>query len=171
MEWWNMQIAQAEKLLQTDCGEGLSEEEASRRGEINGKNRLEQTEKKKGILWKFLAQFQDFMILLLIGAAVLSFAVSRLKGEGDFLEPAIIIAIMLLNAFLGVLQESRAEKALEALQSLAAPKARVRRGGKEQMIPAEDVVVGDVLLLSAGDYICADGRLFESRGLKTEESA
>ena len=77
----------------------------------------------------------------------------------------------MLNSLLGVIQESRAEKALEALKELSAPKARVLRGGQEKEIPAEDVVQGDVLLLHAGDYICADGRIFENHGMKTEESA
>ena len=171
MDWWSIQIGKLESLLKTDCMGGLSEEEAASRLMLNGKNHLEQGEKRKGFFWRFLAQFQDFMILLLIGAAVVSFLVSYFNGERDFLDSAIIIAIVLLNALLGVIQESKAEKALEALRSLSAPKARVRRGGKEKQIPAEDVVVGDVLLLAAGDYICADGRLFDGNGLKTEESA
>lgn len=171
MDWWSMQVSQVEKKLQTDRAEGLKEGEASKRLTLDGKNRLEQGEGKKGFLWKFLAQFNDFMILLLIGAAVISFAVSWWNGERDFVDSAIIIAIVVLNAFLGVIQESKAEKALEALKELSAPKARVLRNGEEKEISAEDVVVGDVLLLSAGDYICADGRLFENHGMKTEESA
>ena len=162
MDWWTMQISQVEKCLQTDREEGLQEGEASKRLTLNGKNRLEQEEGRKGFFWKFLAQFNDFMILLLIGAAVVSFAVSYWNGEKDFVDSAIIIAIVVLNAVLGVLQESKAEKALEALKELSAPKARVLRNGEEKEISAEDVVRGDVLLLSAGDYICADGRIFEN---------
>lgn len=171
MDWWSMQVSQVEKKLQTDRSEGLKEGEASKRLTLDGKNRLEQGEGKKGFFWKFLAQFNDFMILLLIGAAVISFAVSCWNGEKDFVDSAIIIAIVVLNAVLGVLQESKAERALEALKALSAPKARVLRNGAEKEIPAEDIVVGDILLLTAGDYICADGRLFENHGLKTEESA
>ena len=171
MEWWTMQISQVEKTLQTDSGKGLQEGKASRRLTLDGKNRLEQGNEKKGFLQRFFCQFNDFMILLLIGAAAVSFAVSYWNGERDFVDSAIIIAIVVLNAFLGVIQESKAEKALEALQELSAPKARVLRDGKEKEIPAEDVVVGDVLLLSAGDYVCADGRLLECYGLKAEESA
>ena len=111
------------------------------------------------------------MILLLIGAAVASVAISYWNGEKDFLDAAIILAIVALNAFLGVLQESRAEKALEALKALSAPRASVLRNGEEKEIPAEEVVQGDILLLAAGDYICADGRILENQGLKTEESA
>ncbi|MBQ8734089.1 MAG: HAD-IC family P-type ATPase, partial [Anaerotignum sp.] len=171
MDWWSMQVSQVEKRLRTNRETGLQGGEASKRLTLDGKNRLEQGEGKKSFFWKFLAQFNDFMILLLIGAAVISFAVSCWNGEKDFVDSAIIIAIVVLNAVLGVLQESKAEKALEALKELSAPKARVLRNGAEQEISAEDIVVGDILLLSAGDYICADGRLFESHGLKTEESA
>ena len=171
MDWWSMQVSQVEKWLRTNRETGLQGGEASKRLTLDGKNRLEQGEGKKSFFWKFLAQFNDFMILLLIGAAVISFAVSCWNGEKDFVDSAIIIAIVVLNAVLGVLQESKAEKALEALKELSAPKARVLRNGAEQEISAEDIVVGDILLLSAGDYICADGRLFESHGLKTEESA
>ncbi len=171
MEWWSMQVSQVEKQLRTDREDGLKEGEASKRLTLDGKNRLEQGEGKKNFLQKLLAQCNDFMVLLLIGAAAVSFGVSLWNGEKDFIDPVIIIAIVVLNAILGVLQESRAEKALVALQQLSAPKARVLRNGKEREIPAEDVAVGDILLLSAGDYICADGRLFENHGLKTEESA
>ena len=171
MDWWSMQVSQVEKRLRTNRETGLQEGEASKRLTLDGKNRLEQGEGKKSFFWKFLAQFNEIMILLLIGAAVISFAVSCWNGEKDFVDSAIIIAIVVLNAVLGVLQESKAEKALEALKELSAPKARVLRNGTEQEISAEDIVVGDILLLSAGDYICADGRLFESHGLKTEESA
>ena len=171
MDWWSMQVSQVEKQLRTERGNGLSIGEASKRLTLDGKNRLEQGEGRKNFFWKLLAQFNDFMILLLIGAAVISFAVSYWNGEKDFVDSAIIIAIVVLNAILGVLQESRAEKALEALKELSAPKAKVLRDGKAKEISAEDVVVGDILLLSAGDYICADGRIFESYGMKTEESA
>ena len=166
-----MQIVQVEKTLKTDTEKGLSSGEASRRLTIDGKNRLEQGAGRKSFLQKFLSQFNDFMILLLLGAAAVSFAVSWLNGEKDFADSVIIIAIVVLNAFLGVLQESKAERALEALQELSAPKARVLRDGIEREIPAEDVVTGDILLLSAGDYVCADGRLFDCHGLKMEESA
>ncbi|MGN1231507.1 MAG: cation-translocating P-type ATPase, partial [Anaerotignum sp.] len=171
MDWWSMQLSAVIKTLRTEEAKGLSKEEAAKRLATDGKNRLEQGEGRKGFLWRFLAQFNDFMILLLIGAAVVSYAVPKWNGEGDFLDSAIIIAIVVLNALLGVLQESKAERALEALKELSAPKARVLREGAEKEIPAEEVVQGDILLLSAGDYICADGRILENHGLKTEESA
>jgi len=171
MDWWNMQISQAERILKTDRKTGLPEGEASRRLTIDGKNRLIRENGRKTFFRRLLAQFNDFMILLLMGAAAASLVVSRWNGEENFLDAAIIIAIVVLNAILGVLQESRAEQALEALKELSAPRARVLRNGKEKEIPGEDVVTGDVLLLSAGDYVCADGRIFDCHGLKTEESA
>ncbi len=171
MDWWNMRAAEVEKALKTDGRKGLSSQEAANRLAEQGRNRLEQGDGKKGFFGKFLAQFQDFMILLLIGAAVVSFGVSYWNGERDFVDSAIIIAIVVLNAFLGVIQESKAEKALEALKELSAPKAKVLRDGAEREISAEEVVVGDILLLAAGDYICADGRILENHGMKAEESA
>lgn len=171
MEWWSMTATEVLKKLRTEERTGLSENEAKKRLETDGRNRTEQGEGKKGFWRRFLAQFNDFMILLLIGAAVASVAISYWNGEKDFLDAAIILAIVALNAFLGVLQESRAEKALEALKALSAPKASVLRNGEEKEIPAEEVVQGDILLLAAGDYICADGRILENQGLKTEESA
>lgn len=171
MNWWSMQLSALLKQLETDEAKGLLPGEAAKRLGQNGKNQLEEQTARKGFFWKFLAQFNDFMILLLLGAAAVSFAVSYWNGERDFVDSAIIIAIVGLNALLGVLQESKAEKALEALKELSAPKARVLRNGEEKEIPAENVVQGDILLLSAGDYICADGRILENQGLKTEESA
>ena len=166
-----MSLLEVGKALRTSLNAGLSPEQAAKRLAEHGKNRLEQDSGKGGFLRRFLAQFNDFMVLLLLGAAAVSFAVSYWNGENDFVDSAIIIGIVVLNSLLGVIQESRAEKALEALKELSAPKARVLRGGQEKEIPAEDVVQGDVLLLHAGDYICADGRIFENHGMKTEESA
>lgn len=171
MKWWHMGLLETEKALQTNRNTGLSAEQAAKRLAEQGKNRLIQESGRGAFLKRFLAQFNDFMVLLLLGAAAVSFAVSYWNGENDFVDSAIIIGIVVLNSLLGVIQESRAEKALEALKELSAPKARVLRGGKEREIPAEDVVPGDILLLHAGDYICADGRILENHGMKTEESA
>nr|WP_294680998.1 calcium-translocating P-type ATPase, PMCA-type [uncultured Anaerotignum sp.] len=171
MTWWSMTPQAVLQTVRTEEKSGLSNAEAEKRLEADGKNRLTQAAGRKSLLRRFLAQFNDFMILLLLGAAAVSVAVSYWNGEKDFVDAAIILAIVALNAFLGVLQESRAEKALAALQELSAPRARVLRGGEEKEIPAEEVVQGDILLLTAGDYICADGRLLVNQGLKTEESA
>lgn len=171
MNWWSMELSKVQRALETEPKEGLSPKTAAERLMTEGKNKLEQKTGRKRFLWRFLAQFNDFMILLLIGAAAVSLVVSYWNGEGDWIDPAIIMGIVCFNAFLGVLQESKAEKAIEALQELSAPHARVLRAGKEKTIPAEQVVRGDLLLLSAGDYICADGRIWESKELRTEESA
>ena len=106
MEWWSMTPTEVLKKLRTEERTGLSENEAKKRLETDGRNRTEQGEDKKGFLRRFLTQFNDFMILLLIGAAVASVAISYWNGEKDFLDAAIILAIVALNAFLGVLQES-----------------------------------------------------------------
>ena len=112
------------------------------------------------------------MILILIAAAVVSFVVACVEGNpGEFFEPALILLIVILNAVMGVLQESKAEKAMEALQSMSAPHARVIRDGKEVVIDAVQVVPGDIILVEAGDNIPADARLIESASLKSEESA
>ena len=171
MDWWNMQVKEAARQLETDPTTGLSRQEAARRLEEEGRNELRQEAGRKSLFWRFLAQFQDFMILLLLGAAGIPVAVSKWNGENDILDAVIILGIVVLNAILGVFQENKAEKALEALQNMAAPHARVLRDGQAEEIPASEVVRGDILLLESGDYICADGRVIESHRLKTEESA
>lgn len=171
MDWWNQETKEVSQSLETFLGNGLSMDEARKRLATNGKNLLRHEGENAGIMKRFCAQFNDFMVMLLLVAAVVSFAVSYLNGEKDFIDSVIIIAIVVLNALLGVIQESKAQKALEALKKMSAPKAVVLRDGKRREIPSEDVVVGDIMLLETGGYICADGRVSESRSLKTEESA
>lgn len=162
--------------LNTDRTAGLSEKEVAQRREQYGENRLRE-KKKKTNAQRFADQFKDAMILILIAAAVISFVVACVQGEpGEFFEPVLILLIVLLNATMGVLQESKAEKALEALQGLSAPHARVLRGGagqaiKEEMVDAVALVPGDVIKLEAGDFVPADARLLHSTNLKSEESA
>ncbi|WMI80821.1 calcium-translocating P-type ATPase, PMCA-type [Anaerotignum sp. MB30-C6] len=171
MDWWNQESKEVGQSLGTSLENGLSIEEGRKRLAEKGKNILQHEGTDSGIIRRFFAQFNDFMVMLLIAAAVISFGVSYLNGEKDFIDSIIIIAIVVLNALLGVIQESKAQKALEALKKMSAPKAVVLRSGKRAEIPSEDVVVGDIMLLETGGYICADGRVIESRGLKTEESA
>lgn len=171
MNWWNQESKEVGQALGTSLEKGLSIEEAKKKLSENGKNLLQHDGANNGIIKRFFAQFNDFMVMLLIAAAVISFAVSYLNGEKEYIDSIIIIAIVVLNALLGVIQESKAQKALEALKKMSAPKAVVLRDGKRMEIPAEDVVIGDVMLLETGGYICADGRVIESRSLKTEESA
>lgn len=159
------------KSLSTNEKSGLSSQEAGLRLEKNGENRLK-AKKKKTNLQRFFDQFKDVMILILIAAACISFGVAIYQGEtNEFFEPVLILLIVVLNAILGVLQESKAEKALDALQSLSAPQARVRRNGKEEVIDAPKLVVGDIIMLEAGDFIPADARLISAASLKAEESA
>lgn len=171
MNWWQMETKEAARRLETDEKRGLTSQMAAERLAQKGRNELAETDGKKSLFWRFLAQFDDFMILLLLGAAVVSVVISRLSGENDVLDAVMILGIVVLNAALGLFQESKAEKALEALKKMAAPHARVVRDGIVREIPAAEVVPGDLLLLETGDAVCADGRVVESRSLKTEESA
>lgn len=171
MNWWQMETKEAARRLETDEKQGLTSQMAAERLAQKGRNELAETDGKKSLFWRFLAQFDDFMILLLLGAAVVSVIISRLSGENDVLDAVMILGIVVLNAVLGLFQESKAEKALEALKKMAAPHARVIRDGIVREIPAAEVVPGDLLLLETGDAVCADGRVVESRSLKTEESA
>ena len=171
MNWWQMKTKEAARRLETDEKQGLTSQMAAERLVQKGRNELAETDGKKSLFWRFLAQFDDFMILLLLGAAVVSVVISRLSGENDVLDAVMILGIVVLNAALGLFQESKAEKALEALKKMAAPHARVIRDGIVREISAAEVVPGDLLLLETGDAVCADGRVVESRSLKTEESA
>ena len=157
--------------LSVNAAQGLSKGEAQERLQRFGPNALK-AKKKKTLLQRFLDQFKDVMILILIAAAVVSFVVA-LGGHDakEFFEPLLILLIVILNAILGVFQENKAERALDALKSLSAPRARVLRDGVEQVIDASQVVPGDIILVEAGDFIPADARLLESASLKSEESA
>lgn len=164
------EVDQVLAQLEVEATQGLSAEEAERRLAEHGENKL--TEKKKEtLLQKFLNQFKDVMIIILIVAAAISFAISLYNREEGFAEPILILLIVILNAALGVAQESKAEKALEALKKLSAPHARVVRGGKEDIIDAAFLVPGDIIHIEAGDFIPADARLLEAASLKCEESA
>jgi len=157
--------------LKTDVQKGLKAEQIAGLIETYGSNRLKE-KKKKTMLSRFLDQFKDVMILILIAAAVVSFVIACVEGEAkEFFEPALILLIVVLNAIMGVAQESKAEKALDALKGLSAPHARVVRDGKEEIIDAAELVPGDIIKLEAGDFIPADARLIMSTSLKSEESA
>ena len=171
MEYFSSKVEQVLQSLQTDPAQGLSAAEAARRLEQHGANVLRE-KKKKTNLQRFLDQFKDVMILILIAAAIVSFVIACIEGNpGEFFEPALILLIVILNAVMGMLQESKAEKALDALKSMSAPHARVLRDGTEQIIDAASLVPGDIIRLEAGDFVPADARLLHSAGLKSEESA
>ncbi len=157
--------------LSSDQERGLTSAQAEAARARCGPNKLEETRKKSN-LQRFFEQFKDVMILILLVAAAISFGIACTTGEvAEFFEPVLILLIVVLNAFMGMLQESKAEKALEALKSLSAPQARVIRDGKEQVIDAVELVPGDIIYLEAGDFVPADARLLSSTSLKSEESA
>ncbi len=157
--------------LHSDRTAGLTENQVQDIRRQYGENKLRE-KKKKTNLQRFLDQFKDVMILILIAAAIISFAIACVEGEPkEFFEPALILLIVILNAIMGVMQESKAEKALDALKNLSAPHARVIRDGEEKVIDAVELVPGDIIRLEAGDFIPADARLLQSVSLKSEESA
>lgn len=149
--------------------QGLSSSEAEKRLEQNGKNRLAAA-KGKSIVRRFLEQLADPMIIILIVAAAISGVLAVVEND-SFADVIIILAVVIVNAVLGVYQESKAEKAIEALQEMSAATSKVLRDGKVQSIHSEDLVVGDVILLEAGDAVPADARILESASLKVEEAA
>ena len=151
---------------------GLSSQEAAKRLEQNGKNKLAEA-KKDSLIKRFFDQMKDPMIVILLVAAVVS-AVTDIIEAGHFTPPTdacIILVVVIINAVLGVVQESKAEKAVEALQKMSAATTKVLRDGKTEIIKSEDLVVGDVILLDAGDAIPADCRIFECASMKIEEAA
>lgn len=169
--YYNQTTDEVLSSLKTDISNGLSSEQVMQLQAQYGENKLKE-KKKKTTLQRFLDQFKDVMILILIAAAIVSFVIACVeKNPSEFFEPALILLIVVLNAIMGVAQESKAEKALDALQNMSAPHARVIRDGKEMVIDASMLVPGDIIKLEAGDFVPADARLIESTSLKSEESA
>lgn len=157
--------------LKSDQIKGLTAAEAKQRLEQHGPNQLE-GKKTKSLAARFLEQLKDPMIIVLLVAAAINFVIAFNGHDGkEFFEPLLILAIVIANAIMGVSQESKAEKALEALQEMSAPSARVIRDGVETIVESNAVVPGDIILIEAGDFIPADGRLLDSASLKCEESA
>lgn len=171
MDYHSKDASSVVKDLSSDPSCGLNYEQVQQRQQQYGKNKLQGT-KKKTNFQRFCNQFKDVMIIILLIAAVISFVIACVEGEPkEFFEPVLILLIVVLNAIMGVMQESKAEKALEALKNLAAPHARVIRNGIEQVTTASEVVPGDIIRLEAGDFVPADARLLHSASLKSEESA
>ena len=157
--------------LDTDTQVGLTDTESADRLAKYGENKLRE-KKKKTNLQRFLDQFKDAMIIILLIAALISFVIACVeRNPKEFFEPALILLIVILNAIMGVVQESKAEKALDALKNMSAPHARVIRNGEEKIISASLLVPGDIIRLEAGDFVPADARLIHSVSLKSEESA
>ena len=165
-------LSKAEEVLQTlNAGaDGLTSGEALKRQEECGKNKLEEA-KKTSIIKRFLLQLADPMILILIAAAVISAVTATIDGGEGYADVIIILVVVLINAILGVVQESKAEAAIEALQKMSAATSKVLRDGRITVVKSEDLVPGDVVILEAGDAVPADGRILESASLKIEEAA
>ncbi|MBE6011830.1 MAG: calcium-translocating P-type ATPase, PMCA-type [Lachnospiraceae bacterium] len=170
MYWHNMSFEETIKELDSDISFGLSNRQAEEKREQYGSNEI--TEKKRvSPITRFFMQFNDFMIFILLIAAGVSMGISLLNGERDFIDPIIILMIVILNAFLGLFQELKAEKSLEALKKLSAPEATVIRGGKLVKLSTKLLVPGDIIIVHSGDMVPADARLIESINLKAEEAA
>ncbi len=165
VRWHALEVEEAVSRLGTSMNAGLSDGEASSRLLRYGHNRMRE-EKRTHPLMLFLNQFRDFMIYVLLGAAVISGAALR-----EYFDAAVIMFVVLANAVLGFIQEYRAGRALESLKKLSAPTARVIRGNVERVIPSSDLVPGDLILLETGDRIPADARLLEAHSMRTDEAS
>lgn len=168
MKYYDIETKDILESLNT-TEEGLSSEEAKVRLSKYGPNKLKET-KKKGIISKFLSQFKDLMLIILIISAILSALVSAKTGE-SFTDTIVILFVVVLNAVLGVIQESKAEKAIEALKDMSLPYIKVKRNGKVQSVKTEEIVIGDIVLVEAGDSIPADMRILHNHSLRVEEAA
>ncbi len=170
MELYSQSREEAVQTLGTDPARGLNQRECQRRLEQYGKNELRPA-KRRGLLARFFSQFQDLMVLILLAAAAVSFAVSWVRGDGEYVDSLIILAIVVCNAVIGTVQEVRADRAIQALKKLSSPHAWVIREGRRQRVESSQLVPGDLVVLQAGDLVPADLRLLKSAELKIEESA
>lgn len=168
--WENLRKEEVLKALNTDKKKGLTKEEVFIRKQKFGINKL-RDKPKENIIVKFVKQFNDFMIIILIIASIVSAVISYIQGENDYIDSIIIIGIVIMNAIMGVVQEEKAEKSIEALQKMTPQIAKVIREGITMEINAHDLVPGDIIILEAGNYVPGDCRLLESYNLKIEESS
>ena len=168
-KWYNKEIKEVEAKLNTNSEKGLKEEEVKKRQEKYGLNQLQAT-KKKTLAQRFIEQFKDFSIIVLIIAAIVSGVVGIAEGEG-ITDTIIILIVVIVNAIIGVTQESKAEKSLEALQRLTDHASKVIRNGEVTVVPAKELVPGDIVVLDTGDYIPADLRIIEAVNLKSQEAS
>lgn len=170
MNWYQMESQEVMDKLNRFKDRGLSQKEVIKRQRHYGKNEL-QSEKGPGFFRQFAAQFKDFMILTLLAAAGISFFASYAQGEMNLTDPLIILAIVILNALLGIYQEKKAEHSLAHLRSLQTPQCQVLRDGKRQTISSPELVPGDLVYLDTGCLVPADGRLLLTHNLSANESA
>ncbi|MEF2641590.1 MAG: cation-translocating P-type ATPase [Clostridia bacterium] len=167
--WFSKSVDEVKKELLTDLEKGLTDEQISKQREKFGKNELK-AQKKKSLFVKFLEQFKDFMIIVLIIAAIISGVVGYMQGEG-ITDSIIILIVVIVNAIIGVAQEAKAEKSLEALQKLSSHSAKVMRNGILTVVPSKELVPGDIVILDTGDFVPADLRIIEAANLKSQESS
>ena len=167
--WHTMSVEDIRKKLNTNIHTGLKSKEAQKRKKTYGENKLAE-HKKENILIRFINEFKDFMIIILLIAAVVSAAISYFEGTNDYMDSIIIVAIVVFNALMGLIQESKAEKSIEALKKMSAPTAKVKRDNKIITIPSAEVVPGDILVLEAGNFVAADCRFITTYNIKIEES-
>lgn len=168
--WHTMSEDDVSKKLNTNIKKGLSQKEVLKRQKTYGLNKLDE-KKKKSIFSKFIEQFKDFMIIILLIAAIVSMLMSYFEGSNDYMDSIIIIAIVFFNAIMGLIQENKAEKSIEALKKLSSPTTKVKRDGKISTISSDSIVPGDIIILEAGNFVPADCRLIEAFNLQIEESA
>ena len=168
MKWFNQTTDEIVKELNTTTN-GLTLEEANKRLETNGKNKLAEA-KKVSIIARFFKQFANLMIIVLLAAAAVSLVISIINHE-SFADVFVILFVVIINAILGTIQEAKAEKAIDALKEMTAAQCKVVRDGKMSFIRSEDLVVGDLIVLEAGDAVPADARIIEAASLKVEEAA
>lgn len=168
--WHTLDLSELVRRLRSNINYGITNEEAKIRIEKYGKNKIEE-KKKDSFFIKFIKQFNDIMIIILIISAVVSTVVTKLEGTNDYLDSIIIISIVVLNAFMGTIQEAKAEKSIEALKKMSTPVVKVKREGNILSISSEDIVIGDLIILEAGNYVPADCRIIKSYNLQIEESS
>ena len=168
--WHEMNVYEVLKQKNTNERTGLTSGEVERRKIEYGENKLKE-KKKESLFIKFIKQFNDFMIIILIIASIISLVLAKMEGTNDYIDSIIIIAIVIFNAILGLIQESKAEKSIEALQKMSSPTAKVKRDEKIIEVSSEEIVPGDIVILEAGKFVPADCRLINSYNLKIEEAA
>ncbi len=168
--FYNGSVDEIVEKLSTSVKTGLGEEESKKRFEKHGRNELEQ-KRTDSLVVRFFAQFNDYMVIILLIAAAVSFAMSIINGDADYFDPIIILSIVILNACIGVFQESKAQKALDALKKMSAPTVCVLREGEKRNIDASELVAGDIIFIKSGDLVPADARLITSSNLKCDEAA
>lgn len=168
--WQTLNLSEVKQKLKTNYQYGLTADEVDKRFQEHGENKLED-KPKESLIIKFFKQFNDFMIIILIIASIVSAVIEKVQGSNDYLDSIIIIAIVVFNAIMGIVQEAKAEKSLEALQKMTAPVVKVKREGRVRQVKSSELVPGDIVVLEAGNFVPADCRLISSFNLKAEESS